>query len=549
VSEIIKRECRFAIHMPSKHPDMDDVHLIKEVLHYSDGTIRPNVKFVKNYKRDFYVTLPNKRTYKQKREVEKLENLRKVTCTQSKLRDEVAKALDRSWSNDQMNKLSKSPYIYGVDISSTSLIKQSYQNKYPNLLTPYNLAVLDIETDVINGTDEILMITLTTSSDIYTSVVNKFVSGFNSPIDLINKGMSKYIPEHITDKRIHIDIADSSSDAIKYIFKNIHKDSPDWVAIWNIDFDLPKIISALEKSGIKPKDIFNDPKVPDAYRYFRYKKGKDKKITSSGKVTPINPASRWHKTYNPAGYHFIDAMCVYKQLRLAKQEEPSYALDAILNKELGIRKLRFEECDMYSGLKWHQIMQSKYKIEYIVYNIFDCLSILELDNKTKDLSFTLPIFAGITDFNEFNSQPKKISDSLHSFVLKRGLVLGSGGFEENTDEKDILSLKDWIVTLPSHMSSLGQKLIKEDPNLRTGIRTHTADSDSVSAYPSIIAALNVSKLTTKRELITIKGISENVFKMQNLNLIQGQTNSLEYCTNMFNFKKPQDLLDEFISPF
>ena len=56
------RECRFAIHIPSKTPDEPDYHLVKEQCHYEDGTQGPNVTLVKDFKRPFYITRPNRRT-------------------------------------------------------------------------------------------------------------------------------------------------------------------------------------------------------------------------------------------------------------------------------------------------------------------------------------------------------------------------------------------------------------------------------------------------------------------------------------------------------
>lgn len=57
--------------------------------------------------------------------------------------------------------------------------------------------------------------------------------------------------------------------------------------------------------------------------------------------------------------------------------------------------------------------------------------------------------------------------------------------------------------------------------------------------------LNVSKETTSRELISIDGIDEEVFRIQNLNLVIGQTNALEYVTTMFDAPKPNELLTLF----
>ena len=106
-----------------------------------------------------------------------------------------------------------------------------------------------------------------------------------------------------------------------------------------------------------------DPAVPYQYRVCRYKEGPTKKVTASGQQKPLNPALQWHTLELTASFYVLDAMCVYKRLRMAKQEEPSYALNAILDKELGIRKLSFTEAEQYSGLKWHQVMQQDFKLE------------------------------------------------------------------------------------------------------------------------------------------------------------------------------------------
>lgn len=84
--------------------------------------------------------------------------------------------------------------------------------------------------------------------------------------------------------------------------------------------------------------------------------------------------------------------------------------------------------------------------------------------------------------------------------------------------------------------------IEEDPNIYSNIRAFVYDSDAVSAYPTATSITNVSKETTKRELISIKDIDEEVFRAQNLNLVLGRVNAIEYCTTMFNMPKPEDLL-------
>ncbi len=567
--EVTARECRFAVHIPAKPlRGTPDIHFVKEQLHYADGTIKPNVRLIKDYKRPFWITNRNKRNHEQKKEWEHLEYLTKGMCTQSELRDQIAIALEKRWSQEQLKQLCASPYVYGADVSSSSYIKLEYTQKYPNVMSPYTFGTLDVETDVVYGTESIIMTTVTFKTTdglkVFTSVVASYAQGFSNLEERVEAKTREYLGEHL--KRLNIEfefeIADSPVGTIASCMKRMHEWKPDFLAIWNVDFDIQKIMADCEREGVDIADLFCDPIVPKPLRYFKYKQGKKKKITASGKVTPINPADQWHYVDCPSSFWIIDAMCVYRQIRLAKQAEVSYSLDAILTKEkIGIRKLKFEAADSYIGIRWHQFMQTNHKVEYIVYNRFDCISMVELELKIKDLMYTLPSFAGITDFSRFNSQPKKIADAMHTFLLNEQRVAATVGMTEKKielpdaeadddpdaaeiePEDQILSLKDWIITLPAHlMTDDGLKCIAEDPEMRTNIRPYVSDSDAVSSYPSDISACNVSKETTMREIINIEGISENVFRLQNINVLSGHVNSIEYCRTMFNFPEMRDLL-------
>lgn len=565
-SEIVARECRFALHIPSRHSDMPDLHMVKEQLHRADGTMIPNLRFIKNFERPFGITKPNARVHQDKREWESLDNLLIKNVTQSRLRDEVAKMLDKGWSNDPLKKLAQSPYLYGADITSTSLIKKMYMDKFPQYNTPYTIATYDVETDVVFGTEEVIMATVIFKKEIYIGVVKKFVQGFANLEHLLQVCAEKYIGTELEQHgmKITLVVCDDVVEVIRKTFAKVHEVKPDFLAIWNMDYDIPKILDNLEKHGVDPRDILCDPSVPRHVRVCKYKQGPKKKVTASGKVIPINPAAQWHTLLCTASFYVIDAMCAYKHIRLGEQEEPSYSLDAILQKKIKKRKLKFQEADGYTGLKWHQFMQTNYKIEYMVYNIFDCLSMIELDNTTKDLQFTLPTFAATSDFWNFKSQPRRIADALHFFALEKGYMMGTVGAAEEAVEVEVdtaiaepededdtgnttLGLEGWIVTLPAHMSVLGMACIEEDPSMRTGIRGFVFDSDATSAYPSATSVANVSKTTTKRELISIKGVEEDVFRMQNLNLIVGRVNALEYSQTMFNAPKPEELLQAFMN--
>lgn len=561
-NKVVGHECRFAIHVPSKSSDIADLHVVKEAVHYADGTIKPNLRLIKDFKRDFYVTKQSSRSYKDKPEWLDEDKLIKQECTQSDLRYKVATILGKPWSKETMKELSANPYLFGTDITSTAIIKKKYMSKYPDLVSGYSTCIYDIETDVVHGTNQIIVATVVFGKQVFTVATEFFMQGFTTPGELVhskfNIALSKF--ETPRDYTLEFAIAKTPEDAVIALFNKVHEWKPDFLAIWNMNFDIPRTIETLENAGFKPADILSDPSIPKEFRFCKYKPGKNKKVTASGKVIPITPSSQWHTLHLTASFYVIDAMCAYKQIRTPPNpEEPSYALDAILKKEkMEVTKFKIDEVEGITGLKFHEVMQSRYKIEYIVYNIFDCIAVLELNEKTKDLSHSLPSFAGITDFEKYTSNPRKIHDALHYYCLENGRVISASGTvkgvdigtldegeyegennedEEESDEKlEALSLKNWVLTLPAHLTSEdGLKIIAEDKNLATNIRGMNFDSDCSSAYPSATDGCNVSKETTKKEIANIVGIDEAVFRMKNINLLSGPVNAVEYCTSMFNF--------------
>jgi hypothetical protein len=267
--------------------------------------------------------------------------------------------------------------------------------------------------------------------------------------------------------------------------------------------------------------------------------GQSQKVTASGKVTPIPPHARWHTVQTPASFYVIDAMCAYKQVRTGKQEERSYSLEAILNKHLKRGKLKFSAADHLAKAEQHIFLQRHHPVEYIIYNVFDCIGLEMLDEKTKDLSVSVPSGAAMSDYSKFNSQPRRVVDKLHYFVMERGKIIGTTSDEMSLEfDMHTISLRDWIVMLPAHLvADNGLKLILEYPELASNIRIHIGDLDVSASYPNGESVFNISKETTKKELISIDGVSESVRRMQGINLSGGATNAVEFCTGMF--KVPQ----------
>lgn len=560
---IVKREIRFSHHIPANYrrdgSEPTDIHYVKEQITYSDGTKKPNTYLLKNFERPVWIVKPQYRGYNEPREFFDIDKLTEHKCTQSNINRLVASAIGLPHLASQPRELKSNPYIFGYDIASTVYLKMLNLLKNKSVQSAYSISAFDIETDL--ETEEVILATIAMNGKAYTGILARFVATSVDVQNRVRTALELYLPQY-KDMDYKVEIFDNEVKLIHHVFQVAVKWAPDFMAIWNMDFDIPRILSELEKHKIDPKAILCDPKVPPQYRECYYKQGIKKKVTSSGVVKPIPPSAQWHTLHLTTPFYVIDAMCTYRQLRVAEQEKPSYSLDSILKEELNVTKLKFTQADKYSGKAWHEFMQKYYPIEYVIYNLYDCLSMLELDKKTKDLAYSLPAFAGASDFARFTSNPKKITDALFPFALNRGRVIGTVGkiedrvqSEEIDDSVDIvndeeeddsdgnipldvknyrtLNLKGWILTLPQHqLVHDGLHIIEENPGIVSNIRGLVYDLDVSSSYPSCTLVANVSKETTENELVSIVGISEKMFREQNLGLIVGPVNAIEYCNKM-----------------
>ena len=540
------REAKFIMHLPEIPDFRPDVHIVKEVLHMEDGRLVPNLRVIEHFKRPFWVTKEPYRKHKQKKESEELNKVNKYYATQSRLAKEIGARLGNGYIGVKtMRDVANSPYLYGCDVDSRTFLKKKYLDTYPDAVSSYHVATLDIETDTIDG--DIAIISLSTREKIYTAINKKYLDGQKNVEKQLRYMFDKYIPKTDITKNIEIeyDILDNEMQLIKGTLKRAHEWKPDFIAIWNIDYDIPYMLKVCKKYGVDPKDIFSDPTLPKNLRYFEYKEGQKKRVTESGVFKPVNPEEQWHVVRCPATFYWIDAMSAHRYIRVGGKSMPGgYSLDNILKAELGdkFQKLKFEsdETENIQGIEWHQYMLKNKPLEYTIYNQWDNISMLQLDEHTKDLSNTLPLLSGVSSFDIFNSGPKRIIDAMHFFYLEQGMVLGTK--PPMIDDDKILGLGDWIVLLPSsRIKENGMKCVAENPNLITNVRAHVADADQVSGYPSNTQAANVSKDTTSREVINIKGVDKDVFKQQNINILFGQVNTLEYANTLFSFPTLEEL--------
>lgn len=548
--DIVAVECKHAVYCaPSDREDRDDAIFVKEVVHLKDGRQIPRTHLELNYKRSFY--MERNQNYKEKKTQQKLQRLQKFSCTQRNLMGAIGRALGYK-PQGGLRTIARNPYLYGADISTPTLLKQEYRERAPNNISPNKVAVFDIETDVVNGTGDMpICMSLTFKDRVFLAASKEWIGTNPKYVEEVQAAAKKYIGDHIEARNITIEVmvCRTAGEMIVETFKRAHLWMPDFVTIWNIDFDIPKCLKVLKDEGIDPAQVFSDPSVPEKFKFFRYKQGSATKTTATGRVDSIHPAERWHTAECPASFFLIDSMCVYKRIRMAKQNESSYSLDAVMKRNLkSLGKLKFAEADAYTGLQWHIFMQTNFKVEYSVYCIFDCIGVELLDEKIKDLQLVITTQSKASEYTIYNSQPRRLVDDYYFFCRDRGFIVASCS-DEMVHELDqyVTDMKGWIVTLPSHQCvDNGLAIIEEMPDVRTFIRSHVADLDIVSTYPNVQVILNISRETTRRELYKIEGCPERVQRMAGINMTGGHVNAVEVACAVMKAPSFDALLEDFL---
>lgn len=550
VAPILKgRECKHACYFEARDGSPNDLLVIKEYEYYADGTRAAKLRLKHNHQRKFWITRESYRKHRDKKEWEKIDRLQEFKSTQINLVRSIARALGRAPSSGSLRMIARSPYVYGCDVTTPVLAKRHYMEKWPDCFSDNIVAVTDSETDMVDGHEEIIMQSITMKTKAKLFIVKDFMRNIDDPSSKIYQALDKYLGPIVEERGIKVEIeyVDNAGACAARVIETAHEWQPDILAIWNMNFDLPKMLKAMEKYGYDPNEVFSDPSIPYPFRQFRYIQGQAQKVTASGKTMALHPAEQWHIAECPASFYILDAMCVYLKLRIAKGKEPSYSLDAILQKHLGIRKLKFTAADHLSHGRWHTFMQKEHKPEYCVYNLFDCISMEMLDEKTTDLSRMISIMCAHSEYHRFPSQPRRTCDDLHFFALERGLVCATTSDKmEDDNDQHVVGLEDWIVTLPSHLVfDDGVKAIQELPELSTLFYAHVADLDVEGTYPNEEVLMNISKETTSRELCKIQGIDESVRRQVGINLSGGHVNAVEICINMYGAPTMDTLLAMF----
>lgn len=540
--DVVKREFKHACYKQSAKPgSLEDMHVVKETLTLKDGSKVPNLLLVPNFERSFGVTKKRLRNHEEKKEAERIDNLKMYKCRQSELNLTIARALGIQGETKKLNhsKLAESQYLYGSTISSATVLKQTYDQFWPDNRSAFSVAGLDFETDMINKplgreTGDPIIGSYVFNNKYYLRVLKSFLKGHLNPEqeirDYIDANLMAdfFTPRGITQDDIIIEFSDHPVNLLKETAEDLHALSPDLVSIWNISFDVPMIIETCEYYGARPADIMSDPHVPREFRRFYYKKGREIKVTSSGAESPVDTNDRWDNTWITAGWQPVCGLRSYKKLRPTEAKSHSYGLDVISKRHLNnLGKFKPPGTEDMDSESFHVHMQTKDKIAYCAYALIDPALCVWIEEVTNDLSVKLPLQCYYSSIEAFPSGPKKNEDEMYHDILAKGWLQASTSGDMTTKWcKHLQTCNHWITLLEPHLCHPDIGVSINGVSVNSLANTAAFDVDVTAAYPWAGITENISKACTVFEIIGYEHLNRMEQRMIGFNLSNPKVNAV-----------------------
>lgn len=541
--------------LSNQYGSNEDMLVIKEVVHLHNGQHVPRLRFVKNYKRPVYVTDKRHRTNKDRKEKELKSKLIRYTCTQSKLTDTVVSAIGYGNPRNPLRQILKDkPWVYGADVTSDVFMKEHYRQKYPDCITPNVVAVFDSETDMRNGESRRpLLISITLKNKAYQVYYKPWVKHIPDYEAKVHKMFQQYLSEQVPGAVYELEMEgfECQGEMAYALLQKAHEWQPDFLVAHNLDFDITVLIEALENAGVNLAQAFSDPRVPPEYRSFRYAQDKSIRFTQDGKAMNKAWYDQWHRVYAPSSFYFACTGSTYRLLRLAAGKEPSYGLDPLLKKTLGINKLYVPHPKVTSkpgGVDWHIDMQLHDPVGYSVYNLFDDILLELMCEKTRDLSSSISMMSGSSSYHSFNSSPKRTADNLYFHLMyNTPYVFGSTSADMDLEHDElVIGRNNWIMTVSPEMATKpGVPLLQEMPGVTSLVYTDTADADIASTYPNGQITMNLSKGTCVYEINDIGDLDWDERVYTGVNLTGGASNAITVLQSVVDAPSTEDLLKDY----
>lgn len=433
-----------------------------------------------------------------------LSQLDEFVCEYRNLVPEISKRLGyKPGKFVQPRMLLSDPRVFGVDIDVPIRLKLDYMNSTPGLIKNLTIGAYDLETSVL-GDNEIYCSSFVDwdRKQAWCHINARwFQPGPGSEERMVKMFHEKKAEAYkqMNDKakkafdydkwEVHFVMCQTEKELILRTWQKIHESKVLFLGIWNSTFDIPKTIERCMFLQIDPKQIFCHPNVPDKWKYYKY--------------MPDNKrhdhfTDRWDVMENTAYCYIYDAMCLYSRTRKVKGREASYALDVISRNLTGIGKIGLEDTGD------HHLMQTKYKAEYCVYNVFDSILIVLNNAITNDIGGMIGSI-GNSGIPELSRQTSSLVHQFYKYALDNRRVPGScGGMSMRGPYDEVIGNVGGAVLDSNKLKAPGWSCIVEYPD-GTWLRKLACDIDVTSFYPSMDIAGNMSRGTKLSTIIWVEG--------------------------------------------
>lgn len=554
---VVGKVCKHAIYTVNKYDPLDDMTFIKQTSIHQSGKRSNQFLKVRNYVRNFYIVKEKYRKFNQKKDYIEKHMVKEFKSTQAKLAMTINRIL--YGYNDpkaDLGMMKNSPYLFGCETSVPVIIKRKYFEKFEEYqqTEPLTLAAYDVETDMVNGDGtDIIMAATTFKERIILSVCRSFFEGLSD--ELILKGLKEHedrlLRKKLDDRNATViyHIADNQGAVVKANLDKWHEWEPDFISSWNAAYDMERNEHALKVCNYDIEEAYCDPSVPKEYRYYNFNRGRTHKRKENGDLQPLDWQERFPTLQASAKWQWIDGASFYAIKNAPSGKKESYSLEYTAQ-DNGIDGKLYTEAGSHltpGKAGWHIYMQKYCKFEYCMYCINDNLVIENLDEKTNDVSLNLPLLLKSTEFFNYPSQPKCISNELSFIAEAHGFIWGTKGRGKDELDKHKPTLGDWIALLETEKNAnLGKPVFKGMPQIRSRGRGLTDDIDVEGAYPTATVALNVGNKTTMIEACQIQGLTPLQFREVGVNYASSpKANAIGLCKTLHNFPGVEDLTKQF----
>lgn len=526
---------------------------------YKDGLDKKTkMKIERDTSVKFFVTKPGLRNQNVKRQTCPVSELDGYTCQQKDLTRELAKALKIPGNFHKLADLAKSLYVYGADISSEFHLRRKWRLDAEKIAeakdmpktVPYSIirrGGLDIETSVLGVRklhdtwltgNEINLITVVDEDfNVWTSVYKPFLQGTSE--EGLKEHVYKMLGGELTGDdnkiekyglKINLYVSNDEADCIKWIMDRLNEAGLDYVSVWNMGFDIPRIIARLEFLGKDPKDYFCHPKVPDKYKIAKYVRGKTRPSEHF--------AERWDWFHSASTHVFYDSMAAFAKLRKVDGHENSYRLGYITDKYVKENKL------FATQEATHFIMQTQRFLDYVAYNIWDAVLLLVLEKKMNHVHNLIGL-SGDNPLSIFAKGTVQAKNNYYDYCEQFGDILVTVVGDSTTEHDAHTPALGGAVLNPNLALETGVDFLLDSSRL-TRVHVKNKDSDATAMYPSITRTINDSRDTI---IMTIMEIDGDKSKVEDFctNYVDTKENAVYLCHKYFNlpsFEEMGRLFDE-----